>query len=297
VKLGAYLQSRRKWFWPGLRPRREIAVLSLEGVVAPGQGSDLLVTAVGADAACRTLATLRKDGGVAAVVLHVDSRGGSAAASDRIWRGVERLAAEKPVVAHLGDVAASGGYYVVAPCHWIVAEPSTLTGSIGVVGGKLTVERLLDRLGIATELLARGQAAAMLSVRRRYDEVGREKLRAEIGAMYEQFVGKVRAGRRLDEARADAAARGRVWTGADAKERGLVDQLGGLPDAVAEAERRARRRPGETFRVEDYAPKREGGPFAGLLADAHALRDALTTLGALAGERVLALALRLPTIR
>ncbi|MBI5480272.1 MAG: signal peptide peptidase SppA [Deltaproteobacteria bacterium] len=297
VKLGAYLGGRVRWFWPGLRRRREVALLSLDGIIAPGRGSNLLVSAVGADAACRTLTALRKDDGVAAVVLRVDSRGGSAAASDRIWREVQRLAEKKPVVAHLGDVAASGGYYVVAPCHWIVAQPSTLTGSIGVIGGKLVVERLLERLGIGTELLARGQAAAMASARRRYDEAGREKLRAEIVGMYAQFVAKVMAGRHLDEARTDAAARGRVWTGADARERGLVDQLGGLADAIAEAERRARRRPGEEFRVVDHAPKREGGPLAGLFGDARALHDALATLDSLTSERVLAVALRLPTIR
>jgi protease-4 len=297
AKHDAYLDGRVRWHGPSLRPRRAIAVLSLDGVIAPGQGSDLLVPAVGADSACRALRRLREDDRVAAVVLHVDSRGGSAAASDRIWRGVERLAAKKPVVAHLGDVAASGGYYVVAPCHWIVAHPSTLTGSIGVVGGKLVIERLLDRLGVATELLARGQAAAMASPRRRFDEAGRERLRAEIAGLYAQFVGKVMAGRHLSEARAEAAARGRVWLGADAQQHGLVDQLGGVADAVAWAETKARRRPTERFVIVDLVPKREGGPFGGLLGEAHALRDALATLGALAGERVLALALKLPVIR
>jgi protease IV len=300
-KHGAYLAHRVKWYWPGLLRRREVAVLSLEGIIAPGQGGELLVAAVGADAACRTLGSLREDDGVAAVVLHVDSRGGSAAASDRIWREVQRLAAVKPVVAHLGDVAASGGYYVVAPCHWIVARPASLTGSIGVIGGKLVFERLLDRLGIATELLARGEAAAMASPRRSLGETGRAKLRVEIAGMYDQFVGKVMAGRHLDRARADAAARGRVWTAADAKERGLVDQLGGLDDAIAVAEARARRSPGERLAVKDYAPKREGGALAGLLGGgtlgAHPLRAALDTLRTLASERVLALALRLPFVR
>jgi protease-4 len=291
-----YLAHRVRWWWPGLLPRREVAVLSLEGVIAPGQGGELVVSTVGADSACRTLAGLREDDGVAAVVLHVDSRGGSAAASDRIWREVQRLAEEKPVVAHLGDVAASGGYYVVAPCHWIVARPNTLTGSIGVIGGKLVFERLLERLGIATEVLTRGEAAAMMSARRSFGEAGREKLRREIAGLYDQFLGKVMAGRRLDHARADAAARGRVWTGADARERGLVDQLGGLGDAIAVAETRGRRRPGETLKIRDYAPKRERLGLAGLFGE-HALRAALATLRALASERVLALAPRIPLIR
>jgi protease IV len=298
---GTYLAHRVKWYWPGLRGRRVVAVLSLEGVIAPGQGGDLLVTAVGADATCRTLGGLRENDRVAAVVLHVDSRGGSAAASDRIWREVQRLAAKKPVVAHLGDVAASGGYYVVAPCHWIVARSSSLTGSIGVIGGKLVFARLLERLGVGTELLARGAAAAMMSSRRSLGETGREKLRAEIAGMYDQFVGKVMAGRHLDREHADAAARGRVWTGADAKERGLVDQLGGLDDAIAVAEARARRRPDEQLKIKDHAPKREGSALSGLLGEgglgADALRSALATLRALASERVLALALRVPTVR
>src|SRR5690349_17609795 len=108
------------------------------------------MTTCGAETACRALAALREDRRVAAVVLHVDSRGGSAAASDRIWREVALLGAAKPVVAYLDNVAASGGYYVAAPCAWIVAQPSTLTGSIGVVAGKFAVERLLEKLGVGT---------------------------------------------------------------------------------------------------------------------------------------------------
>jgi protease-4 len=297
----AYLARRPRWFWPGLRPRRQVAVLSLEGVIAPGQGSDLLVTAVGAESACRALRALRKDDAVAAVVLHVDSRGGSAAASDRIWRAVERLAATKPVVAHLGDVAASGGYYVVAPCHWVVAQATTLTGSIGVVGGKLALERLLERLGVGTALLVRGQAAAMGSARRRYDDLGRARLRAEIAGLYDQFVGKVQRGRRLDPARAEAAAKGRVWLGAAAREHGLVDELGGLPEALAVARARARRRPGERLRITNVVPKRDSGPLAGLVGEAQtpgaALGDALAVIGALMRERVLLLAAKLPQVK
>jgi protease-4 len=255
----SWLARRPRWIGLGLG--RRLAVLTLEGVIAPGEGSQLVTRTVGAESATRALQALRRDGRVCAVVLHVDSRGGSASASDRIWREVLRLAQAKPTVAYLGDVAASGGYYVVAPCAAIVAQPSTLTGSIGVVAGKLALERLLERAGVGSAIVSRGQHAGMGSIRRRYDDGGRAKLREELEGVYAQFVGRVADGRKMDRARVDAIAQGRVWTGEAAKERGLVDQLGDLAGAVAEAERRA----GRTLRVVDAHPRPRGGGLADLL--------------------------------
>jgi protease-4 len=296
--LRAYLATVPKWWNPGvLRRRRRVAVLSLEGTIASGQGSDMLVKTCGAQSANAALRALRKDPRVAAVVLHVDSRGGSASASDLIWREVKRLAEEKPVVAALGDVAASGGYYIVAACHHIVAQPTTLTGSIGVVAGKLAIERLLDKLGVGTALLVRGQAAAMRSVRRRYDDVGRQRLRQELLGVYRQFVNRVETGRRLAPEEAQAAARGRVWTGEDAKARRLVDELGGVPEAIAAATARARRRPGEELTVFDYEVKPEVSGLKSLIAETGALERLAAGVRGLLDERVLLFADRVPRIR
>jgi len=297
LSVSNYLAARPRWWNPGLlRRRRLVAVLSLEGLIASGQGSDVLVKSCGAETVGRALRALRKDSRVAAVVLSVDSRGGSAPASDRIWRAVERLAEKKPVVGYLGDVAASGGYYVALPCHHLVAQPETLSGSIGVVAGKVVVERLLDRLGVGTALLTRGPAAAMSSVRRRYDGVGRERLKAEVAGVYRQFVDRVVRGRRLDAERAEAAAKGRVWTGEDALARGLVDELGGLPTAIAGAKARAAR-PDEELVVRDVVLK---PAFAGLLSlrgGPGALEGVVETLAGLAREPVHLVATDVPTIR
>ncbi|MSP62734.1 MAG: signal peptide peptidase SppA [Myxococcales bacterium] len=290
-----YLASRPRWIGLALRRRRTIAVLTLEGAIVPGEGTSFPQQALGADAAGRALGDLREDGSVAAVVLHVDSRGGSSAASDRIWRDVVRLGEKKPVIAFLGDVAASGGYYIVAPCALIVAQPSTLTGSIGVVAGKLSLERLLARLGVGTTVLTRGRAAAMGSFRRGFDEEERSRLRAEIAGVYGQFVDKVAAGRKLGREAVDAVGQGRVWLGEAAATRGLVDRTGSLADAIAVAEERARRRPRERFVTRDAAPRPRRTSLLRSLAGA-TVWDALGSWRALARERVVLFAVDLPDV-
>jgi protease-4 len=251
-----YWARKIKWWRPTLlRSKRWIAVLSMEGTIIPGEGRFRLMQTCGAEPAIRALDLLRQQRRIAGVVLHIDSRGGSAVASDRIWRAVSRLADAKPTVAYFGQVAASGGYYLAAPCHWIVAQPNTLTGSIGVVAGKLSIERLLDRFKIGTTMLIRGKAAAMNSIRRRYDEIGQERLQKEIDGLYRQFVSRVDSGRKIPKEQVEAVARGRVWTGADAVDRGLVDQLGNIAEAIEIAKSRARRRPKEQFDVIDIMPR------------------------------------------
>jgi protease-4 len=287
VPLEAWIHRRPRW-----RPlfrKRAIAVLSLEGAIVSGEGSDLLQKTVGAESAVRALSSLRDNPRVAGVVLHVDSRGGSAAASDRIWREVSLLQNKKPVVAYLDDTAASGGYYIVAPTAWIVAQPTTLTGSIGVVAGKFSVERLLDRFGVGTALLTRGRAAAMHSIRRRYDDDGRGRLKAEMAGVYQQFVGKVASGRKMEPARVETLAQGRVWTGHDAKTRGLVDEIGDLAAAVKLAREKSAR-PGEKLEVRDALVRKQRGGLLKSLSGA-SLRDLFAPLG----ERVLLLG-DLPTV-
>jgi protease-4 len=227
---------------------------------------------------------VREDPRLAAAVLHIDSRGGGAAASDLIWRQVRRLAEKKPVVAYLHDVAASGGYYVACGATRIVAQPTTLTGSIGVVGGKVSFGALLERAGVTSVAIARGEAATMSSPSRAYSDEERRRLAAEVDALYQQFVARVAAGRGLDPAEAERHARGRVWMGIDAHERKLVDQLGDVEDAIRLAESLS----GGKGAVEAPVTPRRRNLLAHLVAGAEL--EMVDELLALAGDRPLYLA-------
>ena len=173
------------------------------------------------------------------MVLLVDSPGGSAVASETIWREVVLLQQRKPVVVAMGAVAASGGYYIACPADRIVALPATLTGSIGVFGGKMVTQGLLRKVGLTTGAVARGEHALMFSSRRGFDDDEQQRLAAALDAVYQDFVGKVAHGRGRPAAEIEKVARGRVWTGRDALAAGLVDSLGGLRDAVQLARSRA----------------------------------------------------------
>ena len=185
------------------------------------------------------LKKFEKNEKVKAVVLRVNSPGGAVGASQEIHDEVVRLKAKKKIVVSMGDVAASGGYYVSCPANAIVALPATLTGSIGVLGGKFVVNGLLDRIGLSTGAVQQGEHARMWSARRGFDEAERDRLDAELDAIYTAFVAKVAAGRGRAVAEIEPLARGRVWTGRDAYDRGLVDELGGLRDAARTARRLA----------------------------------------------------------
>ncbi|MBI4511389.1 MAG: signal peptide peptidase SppA [Deltaproteobacteria bacterium] len=276
---------------PLVRVPRKVRVVSLHGAIVTGEGSELRRT-LGADAAIRALDKARKDRRVAAVVLHVDSRGGSAVGSDLIWRATTRLSAEKPVIAYFDDVAASGGYYLACGAHKIVAQPGTLTGSIGVVAGKLSFQGLLERLGLNVTTVRRGDAATMDSVFHGYSDEERRRLAAEVDALYAQFVKKVALGRKLAPDAAEAAAKGRVWTGIDARDKGLVDSLGDMETALTIAEDLARRRPGEKFEHEDVhvAPKRRGLVPRILGAELPPLPASLEDIQLLASEGLLLMA-------
>jgi len=199
--------------------------------VIDGEGADGLAIASGP--VCRALEDLREDEGVIGVVLAIRSPGGSATASDAIWRSVRLLVEKKPVVAAFGDVAASGGYYIGVACNEIVARAGTITGSIGVVGGKPVIGGLLDRLGVNTEVVTERETADMYSVFRPFSPPQRERFRASLDRFYRTFVDRVSAGRRAPWSAVEQHARGRVWTGSAALERGLIDRIGGVEDAVA----------------------------------------------------------------
>lgn len=190
---------------------------------------------VGSDTLVAQLRAAATDRRIAAVVLYVDSPGGSALASDLIWREVAALRTRKPVVAYMGNVAASGGYYVSAPANVIVCQGMTMTGSIGIWSGKFVTQGLYQRLQAGREVASRGAAAATWSDRAPFSDRERARIRANLGANYERFKSRVVAGRGLSEKAVEALARGRQWTGRQALELGLVDELGDLQACVQRA--------------------------------------------------------------
>jgi protease-4 len=186
------------------------------------------------------LQALTVDDAVKAVVLRIDSGGGSAQASELIWRAVAELTARKPVIVSMSDVAASGGYYIASGATRIFALDDTLTGSIGVVGGKLALRDALGKLGVNTFPIGRGKRATMFASLGPWSDDERAAIRSSMEAVYRVFVGRVAEGRHKTPEDVQKIAQGRVWTGARAKELGLVDEIGGLDAALAEARRRAR---------------------------------------------------------
>jgi protease-4 len=181
----------------------------------------------------RALHDARDDKSVKAIVIRVDSPGGSGLASDLIWRAVESAKQKKPVVVSMSDVAASGGYYIAAGANKIVASPSTITGSIGVVAGKPVMRGFYDWLGISNEYVLRGKNAGMFRETEKFTDDERAKFEEWIkSTYYDEFVPKVAKGRNKPAEYIDSVGQGRVWTGAQAKDRGLVDEFGGLDKAV-----------------------------------------------------------------
>ena len=228
---------------PHLPPRRvpHVGLVEVRGTIVTGRSRRTAAGRMaGSDSVTAALRAAAGDRTARAVVLFVDSPGGSAVASEAIWREVCQVReAGKPVVVSMSNLAASGGYYIACPADVIVALPSTLTGSIGVFGGKLVVRDLLDRIGLTTGTVSQGAHSLMYSTRQGFTDDERDRLAATIDAVYDDFVGKVARGRGRPVADIEAIARGRVWTGRDAARIGLVDELGGLRDAVRIARARA----------------------------------------------------------
>jgi len=223
-------------------PRPAVAVVRIEGAIAAGRSRlDPLGGAIaGAESVTRALKAAADDGSVKAIVLRIESPGGDGFASAEIWRAVREARRHgKPVVASMGDVAASGGYLVAAGADLVVAEPSTLTGSIGVFALKADLSGLLARLGVTLASEQRGQKARIDSPAKPWTAEERRLLERQLGRFYQQFVDGVAEGRKLPREAVEQAAQGRVFTGAQALERKLVDRLGSLADAVALAEGRA----------------------------------------------------------
>jgi len=226
----------------GLKKAPRIAVLDVNGAIAPGRNGVKPGLppgpGTGSDTTTAAIREAVADDKVKAIILRIDSPGGAVGASEAIWREVVRArAAGKPVVASLGGVAASGGYYVAMGADRIVASPGSVTGSIGVFSGKFVTAGLRERLHLATDVLRLNPNADMYASLAPFTPRQRVKLEASLDRVYDTFTARVAEGRNLSLEAVEAVARGRVWTGADAAERGLVDVLGGFAHALVEAKR------------------------------------------------------------
>jgi protease-4 len=254
----------RPYLWRARTPT--IGVIELVGAIVPGESRELPVPLpllgrkfAGSETIARAFRAAERHPAIRAVVFHVESPGGSALASDLIWREVERVRQRKPVVVFMGNVAGSGGYYVSCGANRIVAQPTTITGSIGVLAGKITAAGLWERVGLHREIVARDETATMESAFVPFSEDQLGRLRTVIHTIYRRFVGKVAEGRRRPPEEIEAVARGRVWTGRQALERGLVDELGDFSLAVRRAAELVGIPPTQRVRTVTVRPPRVAG--------------------------------------
>ncbi|QDU43050.1 Protease 4 [Symmachiella dynata] len=212
--------------------RPKIAVIYATGAITSGRSGSSMFggQSLGSETLIKAIREVREDETVKAVVLRVDSPGGSALASDLMWRELELL--EVPFYVSMGDTAASGGYYIAMGADRIFAEPGTLTGSIGVVGGKLAIGGLFNKVGVTTSVISRGKNAGVFSTTDGFTESERAAMVKLLNTVYEQFTSKAAKGRGMDLARLEELAGGRVYTGTQALKVGLVDELGTLADTI-----------------------------------------------------------------
>ncbi len=297
---GRYLAFHDARYWRPFWKAPHLAIVELSGAIGGGRAAKTVVAA---------LRGARADKRVKGVLLHVNSPGGSATVSDSIHREIIRLKEKKPVVAYFGDVAASGGYYVGVGADAIVAQPLTITGSIGVIMARLVADELLEGVGVRTEVIRKAPHADMLSPSRPLEDAERAILDREVEGFYEGFVKLVAEGRSMDEDAVEKLARGRVWSGRDAHERGLVDRLGGFEVALDLLREKAG---GPTLKPTLLEPRRldlppaepPPQPVAGLASEVErALLDSVHPDAAAllqlvrSGQRVMPFAFGLPRIR
>jgi protease-4 len=229
----------------GLNRGPRVAVIYASGAIVSGRGGfdPLNGETLGSDTLIEAIRDARKDRSVRAIVLRIDSPGGSATASDAIWRELmlaRNERADRPLVVSMSDLAASGGYYIAMPGEVIVAQPSTLTGSIGIFGGKLVTGGAYRKVGANIESTSIGRNAEIYSPERPFNASEIERVETQLRAFYTEFVRKVADSRHTTTEQIEAVAQGRVWTGQQAKANGLVDELGGLDRAIAIAKERAK---------------------------------------------------------
>lgn len=246
------------WEAAGVRRRSTVALINAVGVLAEGRsGLDPINgVVVGSDSLVGYIREARANPSVKAIVLRIDSPGGSSTASDVIWRELAITRGQRPIVVSMSDLAASGGYYIALGGDAIVAQPGTLTGSIGVYTGKFVVAGTLAKLGVNIEAISRGRHAEMYSPDRRFTPEERARIVASMQAVYDAFVERAAESRHMPPEKIDALARGRVWTGQQARQIGLVDELGGLQTAIALAKQRAGIPAEEEVQLLVYPPRR-----------------------------------------
>jgi protease-4 len=250
--------------------RRRVGLVSLSGAIVRGKNRKIPVPLpivggeqAGSESVVAALRLAERNGRVAAILFHVESPGGDALASDLIWREVERIRAKKPVVVLMGDVAASGGYYVSAAASHLVARRNTITGSIGVLSIRPVAENLYEKLGVNPVALERGARAGLLDASRRPTPDELEVLEGQIRFIYDEFKDRVSRGRSMEASTLEGIAGGRVWTGAEARELGLADEIGGFREALGKARELGkidRDAPGVLLKI---SPPRSGRPTPG----------------------------------
>jgi len=251
----------------------KIAIVYAVGPIVSGKSESgaLGGRSMGSTTIVKALREAAEDENVRAIVLRINSPGGSALASDIIWRATQTI--DKPIVASMGDVAASGGYYIAMGTDRIIAEPGTITGSIGVVGGKLVFGNMLGKIGIATNVISRGKNSGMFSTTTKFSEAEREAVSAMMHDVYRLFTTKAAEGRGMPLEKLESLAGGQVYTGRVAKRNGLVDEIGTLKDAVRTAKQLAGLDPDTKVKLK-VLPKPEN-PFDSLFGvDRDAEREA-----------------------
>lgn len=278
----------------GLESGRKVALIYAQGPILSGESLNSQM--IGGETLARWIRRARLDSSAAAIVMRVDSPGGSAVASDTIAREVELAKKAKPFVISMSDVAGSGGYWIAMDAHKIVAEPQTLTGSIGVLSGKFSFAKLYDKLGVTSEPLKYGARSDVFSTFRPLSKEDEAVLLEQISWIYDRFLSKVSEGRNMTKEKVNEIGQGRVWTGGQGKAIGLVDELGGLSAAIEEAKRLAGIPTAESVKLDIY-PRRtswwqtffgRGEEIRTLVLDP-AVRKALDSLKVMQQERILAL--------
>jgi protease-4 len=230
---GRYAKAARSSWSMDSRPK--IALVYAVGEIATGesQNGPFGGSVAGSNTVADAIKKAREDDAIKAVLLRIDSPGGSGTASEIIWREVTLTRKVKPVVVSMGDVAASGGYYIAMASDAIVAEPGTITGSIGVFSGKFSLRGLYDKIGVSREIVARGEHSGIFSEYQPWNDAERARIHELMATFYADFVKKAADGRHKTVDDVDAVAQGRVWTGVEAQRHGLVDHLGGMDTALS----------------------------------------------------------------
>jgi protease-4 len=250
LRLPAYLKREGR---PHAEGKRTIALVYGVGNVVRGRSSSNPLTGgqtMGSETVAKAIRSAVADGNVAAILFRVSSPGGSYVASDTIWREVVLAKkAGKPVIVSMGDVAASGGYFVAIPAYKIVAQPGTITGSIGVLAGKMVTPAMWEKVGLTFDQVAVGANANMWNASKGFSPAEWLRFNAWLDRIYDDFTSKVAEGRKLPKEKVLEIAKGRVWTGEDAKALGLVDELGGYSTALKLAKAAAKIPAGEKVKV------------------------------------------------